>query len=480
MRIGRRTGIGLAVVACAVALATPVALAHRSATPSNGPGNIANGFQVFNNYFCVACHVMKAAGPASYRGYNVCNGDTACNLGMNFNKIHAPYPVAVATVTNGLPAALPLYPTQMVGFGKVLTQTQIQDVSAFLDEVLGRLQDLHRVRGHHARGLPDGAENRPRQQLDARPQCSRKAPPAAGLFVSPLASLAAQPATWDNGEHAPLLPPLVLVGSRLRAATGAGGRQGPPPFKVTLDPGGDLPASAPAGRRPGRHFSTTLRLFAIGTVLGFPDRRRWGRWRSLGPAEGRLQLRRGRVQRDDEHPDRDEAAGRHDHRRRHQRLALEGDLVRSRAAPGSSRASRGRSRSRPAGRGRGRLQAAENAVAAELGRAQAGFVFIYVRRNSDERRSIGKVVKSEAEWRAELDPSSTTSCARRAPSAPFTGEYDHVFEPGTYRCAGCGEELFASDAKYDSGCGWPASSRRRARRRSTRRPTRATAWCAPR
>ena len=39
---------------------------------------------------------------------------------------------------------------------------------------------------------------------------------------------------------------------------------------------------------------------------------------------------------------------------------------------------------------------------------------------------------------------------------PFSGEYDHVFEPGTYHCAGCGAELFESDAKYDSGCGWPA------------------------
>src|SRR6266511_4452200 len=39
---------------------------------------------------------------------------------------------------------------------------------------------------------------------------------------------------------------------------------------------------------------------------------------------------------------------------------------------------------------------------------------------------------------------------------PFTGEYDHVFEPGTYVCAACGAELFGSAAKYDSGCGWPA------------------------
>ena len=126
MRIGRRAGIGLAVVACAVAIGTPVALAHRTVRADNNPGNVVDGYKVFNDYFCVACHSLKAAGPAAYG-----------QLGMNFNKIHASYPVAVATVTNGLPAALPLYPTQMVGFGKVLTSTQIQDVAAFVSAYSG-------------------------------------------------------------------------------------------------------------------------------------------------------------------------------------------------------------------------------------------------------------------------------------------------------------------------------------------------------
>lgn len=159
MRIGRRTGIGLAVVACAVALATPVALAHRTATPANGSGNAVNGFQVFNDYFCVACHVMKAAGPASYRGYNVCNGDTACSLGVNFNKIHIPYAAAVPVVTNGLPAALPLYPTQMVGFGKVLTQTQIQDVATFISTYSGGYKTCSECQGVTPTGFPNSASS---------------------------------------------------------------------------------------------------------------------------------------------------------------------------------------------------------------------------------------------------------------------------------------------------------------------------------
>ena len=69
-----------------------------------------------------------------------------------------------------------------------------------------------------------------------------------------------------------------------------------------------------------------------------------------------------------------------------------------------------------------------------------------------------KIEKTEAEWRAELTPEQYDVLRRKGTEPPFTGEYDHVFEPGTYCCAGCGAELFESDAKYDSGCGWPAFS----------------------
>jgi peptide-methionine (R)-S-oxide reductase len=69
-----------------------------------------------------------------------------------------------------------------------------------------------------------------------------------------------------------------------------------------------------------------------------------------------------------------------------------------------------------------------------------------------------KVVKTDAEWRAELSPEQYRVLRQQGTEAPFTGEYDHVFEPGTYLCAGCGSELFDSDSKYDSGCGWPAFS----------------------
>src|SRR6266702_6359174 len=73
-------------------------------------------------------------------------------------------------------------------------------------------------------------------------------------------------------------------------------------------------------------------------------------------------------------------------------------------------------------------------------------------------KMMTKVQKTEEQWRNELAPEQYHVLREKGTEPPFSGEYDHTFESGTYRCAGCGAELFASDAKYDSGCGWPAFS----------------------
>ena len=67
-----------------------------------------------------------------------------------------------------------------------------------------------------------------------------------------------------------------------------------------------------------------------------------------------------------------------------------------------------------------------------------------------------KVQKSEEQWRQELTPEQYRVLREKGTERAFTGEYDHVFADGVYRCAGCGAELFESETKYDSGCGWPA------------------------
>ena len=69
-----------------------------------------------------------------------------------------------------------------------------------------------------------------------------------------------------------------------------------------------------------------------------------------------------------------------------------------------------------------------------------------------------KMHKSEAEWKAALTAEEYHVLREKGTERAFTGEYDHHFAPGVYTCRACGAELFSSDAKYDSGCGWPAFS----------------------
>ncbi len=67
-----------------------------------------------------------------------------------------------------------------------------------------------------------------------------------------------------------------------------------------------------------------------------------------------------------------------------------------------------------------------------------------------------QVQKTEQEWREQLSPMEYEVLRRKGTERPFTGEYVNCHDDGIYRCNACGAELFSSDAKFDSGSGWPS------------------------
>jgi len=77
-------------------------------------------------------------------------------------------------------------------------------------------------------------------------------------------------------------------------------------------------------------------------------------------------------------------------------------------------------------------------------------------KKNNGRGKVYKVVKTEKEWRAELTPEEYHILREKGTERAGTGKYYHNHEKGIYYCAACGNELFSSEQKYDSGSGWPS------------------------
>jgi len=69
---------------------------------------------------------------------------------------------------------------------------------------------------------------------------------------------------------------------------------------------------------------------------------------------------------------------------------------------------------------------------------------------------MDKIVKSDSEWREQLSEDQYNVTRKKGTERPFSGKYNKFKEKGMFRCVNCGEPLFSSDTKYDSGSGWPS------------------------
>jgi peptide-methionine (R)-S-oxide reductase len=82
---------------------------------------------------------------------------------------------------------------------------------------------------------------------------------------------------------------------------------------------------------------------------------------------------------------------------------------------------------------------------------------IYIQANlREEQNMVNKVKKSESEWKEQLTPEQFHVTRKKGTERAFTGEYHDLKQAGIYKCVCCGNDLFSSETKYNSGTGWPS------------------------